>query len=67
MECVTKIFIIVVIAVVLIYDAYVLVRHGSDATVSCVILKSSLQYPLIPFLAGMLCGHLFAPIRIMHN
>jgi hypothetical protein len=67
MAYVTKIVILIATIIILLYDGYVWARYGSDSTVSCVILKLSMQYPFVPFAAGVLCGHLFAPIRITNK
>lgn len=32
-----------------------------DETISNVLHRGSLKYPVIPFLAGLICGHFFWP------
>lgn len=52
----------VVLAVVsglLAYEAYVLLRKEPEATISECVWRASRKTPLVPFLAGVLCGHLF--------
>jgi hypothetical protein len=52
----------VLVAVVLVlslYDLAVLATAGSESTISRRVLLWSQQFPLIPFAAGVLIGHLF--------
>jgi len=62
MRQVTKIIIFVTIVALIIWDvaAYV---HGTNATISVLITDSSYYTPWVPFLAGCLAGHWFAPAR----
>lgn len=41
------------------YDAYAMIRYGLDKTISWVIWTNSKEAPIIPFVAGLICGHLF--------
>lgn len=43
----------------LLFDAAMAIALGPDATISNAVTSWAHQYPVIPFLAGMLCGHLF--------
>lgn len=52
--------IIATIIIVLLYDVYAVFKGGFTNTISWVIYSNSLKYPVIPFAAGVLCGHLFA-------
>ena len=54
---------VLVAAVVLLslYDLAALATSGTEATISRRILLWSQQFPLIPFAAGVLIGHLFCP------
>lgn len=45
----------------LIYDLWAGTAYGSQATISAIVLDVSRQYPILPFAAGVLAGHLFAP------
>lgn len=56
---ITLIVIIATIAVLIGYDIFAAVTGGMDATISAVLLKWSKEYLVIPFAAGLLCGHLF--------
>lgn len=44
------------------YDIYIAMTKGVMQTLSVVIWVLSQRYPIIPFAAGILCGHLFAPL-----
>ena len=59
----TQIVLVCVVLLLLAYDAAALVLGGVQATISRVILEWSRKYPIIPFLCGVLCGHLFWPQR----
>lgn len=51
-------WIIIVVAVVLIaWDLYA--RKYPGGTISEVILSGARSHPVLPFLSGVLCGHLF--------
>ncbi len=47
------------IAAIGIYDVYALTEGGPEATISSVIISLSHDFLIIPFLAGVLAGHLF--------
>lgn len=54
------IWIIILTIVILIgYDVYVVLVHGTEASISSVIITASYDLPIIPFVSGFLCGHLF--------
>lgn len=55
----TKIFILVVIAVIAIFDVYVWNVGGTEATISWTIFSWSHDYPVFTFLMGFTMGHLF--------
>jgi hypothetical protein len=50
-----------VAALVGLYDLTVYLTHGHEATVSAVILTTSRRYPILPFMLGVLIGHLLWP------
>lgn len=56
---VTQIVVLAVVVLVLAYDLYAYLKGGQAATVSWVIWTASKDTPVIPFLSGVLCGHLF--------
>lgn len=41
------------------YDIIAVVRGGFENTISWLIFSSAKLYPIIPFAAGVLCGHFF--------
>lgn len=56
-------FILVAVLVIAVYDGYVLIEGGTEASISHTLYMWSHKYPLVTFLWGMLCGHLFWRIR----
>ncbi|MEM3007283.1 MAG: hypothetical protein QXU32_09490 [Nitrososphaerales archaeon] len=51
------------VVVILVYDLMVVLFYQDvNATVSNTIYQASKRAPIIAFLAGVLCGHLFWPI-----
>lgn len=50
-----------VLAFIAIYDLYVALTSDYRSTVSYVCMQAALAYPIIPFLVGVLMGHLFWP------
>jgi amino acid permease len=59
----TKIFIVVIIAIITVFDMYMLNFKGYDATISWEIYKTSQDYMIIPVIVGVFVGHLFFPHR----
>lgn len=55
----TVIVIYVILAVTFIYDGYALMRKGYLNTISWTIYSSSRKWLIIPFLFGILAGHLW--------
>ena len=47
------------LVVLIAYDVYAAVRQAPGQTISEVIWHASLKRPVIPFAAGVLCGHWF--------
>lgn len=45
----------------LLYDLYAVSALGWDETISVAVLTLSKKYPVVAFLAGLVCGHLFWP------
>jgi hypothetical protein len=55
-------WIILVIGLMIgVVDVWLLVRLGHEATISHQLLLASRNYPIVPFLFGVLMGHLFFP------
>lgn len=63
MPTVTKFAILMALASLLLYDLYAVYAAGFEATISVVVFTLAKQAPIIPFLAGVLVGHLFWPIE----
>lgn len=59
----TRIVVIAAVAGLLIYDGIILMLYGFEATISEFIVTLSFSEPIVPFLAGVLCGHLFWSYR----
>ena len=54
-------FIAIILFVIFAYDAYAVARWGHSGTISAVLLKYAYKYPVVPFLIGLIMGHLFWP------
>jgi hypothetical protein len=57
----TQTILLVVAALLGIYDVWVIAASGYDASVSVIIVDWSRQLPILPFAIGVLAGHLFWP------
>ena len=55
----TMIFIVCVIIAIFAYDAYTIVSHGVETSVSQVLIDWAYEYPVTSFLFGFVCGHLY--------
>ena len=55
--------ILILVAIVTLggWDIYVASNEASGDTISEIILEASLRRPIIPFVFGIVCGHLFWP------
>lgn len=42
----------------ILYDFYAVIRHGAQATISWQFIELSKTHPFLPFLLGVLAGHL---------
>ena len=49
---------IVAVALALVYEAWAALTHKA-LTISQMCWRVSKDHPIVPFLAGLLCGHLF--------
>lgn len=63
MIIVTRWVMICTVVAVLIYDAYALYAGGLHATISWQFVGLSEQYPFIPFMFGVLAGHLTTQMK----
>lgn len=57
----TQKILVAAVVVLLAIDAALLLGRGVQSTFSVVVLQQSRRHPVIPFGAGVLCGHLFWP------
>lgn len=57
----TGLGILIIIALGLALEVWALMNKKPNDTISETIWRVSFKYPLVPFLAGYLCGHLFWP------
>jgi hypothetical protein len=55
----TKIVLLLTVIILMLYDIVAYKVGGPEATISNVIVKLSESEAIIPFAAGLLCGHLF--------
>lgn len=58
----TIIFIVAIVAVITVFDVWA-VSNNYAWTISSTLLQASKDWPVIPFLTGLLAGHLFFPNR----
>jgi len=59
----TVAFIVFAVGLITVYDVYTLAVHGYETTISWVLYDKSHDWPIIPFVFGVLGGHLFFPNR----
>lgn len=55
----TVVFVIVIFASILIYDALAIVNGGTEASISHLITVWSYKFPAFTFFMGFVMGHLF--------
>lgn len=55
----TLVFVLLIVFIIAVFDIYVILKKGKYHSISAFIIRSSRQYPSIPFLIGFVCGHLF--------
>lgn len=51
-------FIIVVVAVIIGFDVFVILKSGSENSISQVVIDYFYAYPFLSFAFGWVCGHL---------
>ena len=66
-KTITTAILLVTLAILLLYDAVAVYWFGYPGTISIVVYEASKNWPIIPFLAGIVCGHLFFPIEGINN
>jgi hypothetical protein len=55
----TAIFIVSIALMIAAFDVYIILKKGKYHSISAFIIRASHNYPLLPFLLGIVCGHLF--------
>jgi hypothetical protein len=55
----TAVFVAVLIAAIVIFDIFIIMKKGKYHSISAFIIRASHKYPSVPFLLGFVCGHLF--------
>jgi len=63
MKVYLSLLLLIVIAGIWVWDWIAIVKGTHDDTVSAVIHQWSVAWPILPFLAGIVIGHLFWPHR----
>ena len=61
MKKLTKVFLISVLALIIVWDVIALILGGATATVSYVIFMAAGKFAFIPYAMGVLVSHFFAP------
>lgn len=60
---VTRMSLLFTLIALLAYDLFAVYKFGYDGTISLVVFTLAKAYPIVPFLAGVVVGHLFFPIE----
>ena len=55
----TYLFIAIMVIIIAVYDVYVFIAGGTETTISHVMITWAYDYPIFPFIMGIVCGHLF--------
>lgn len=63
MKKASSIFILVMIVVIAVFDVFVIIKGGTEASISHTIYVWSHNYPAFTFLTGFTMGHLFWRLR----
>ncbi len=56
---ITKVLILLIVLLVVLWDAYVIFIGHQEATFSVILYESARRWPIISFVLGLVCGHLF--------
>lgn len=62
-DSITMGLIIFVVALLVVYDVWTIIKRGSDTTISVQLFEYSKRYPIIAFLLGVVFGHIFWPLQ----
>ena len=60
---VTRLTLLLTLIALLGYDLFAVYQFGYEGTISLVVFTMAKAFPIIPFLAGVVVGHLFFPIE----
>lgn len=55
----TQFFILFLVAGIAIWDVWVIIQGGTEASISNQLIVYAYKYPAMPFAVGFVCGHLF--------
>jgi hypothetical protein len=61
MQVLLSLFFLVIVAAVWVWDVYVIIQAKPGLTVSATMHRWSVAWPILPFLVGVLVGHVFWP------
>lgn len=67
MKNAAAIFIAVTIVIIALVDTFLIVKGGTEASISHQIINWSYEFPAFTFLMGFAMGHLFWKIREVKN
>jgi hypothetical protein len=59
----TILVIALTVFLLIVWDIYAILIGGKESSISSVMVVYSYDYPIIPFLFGVLCGHFFWRLR----
>ena len=60
---VTRLTLLLTLIALLGYDLFAVYQFGYEGTISLVVFTMAKSFPIIPFLVGVVVGHLFFPIE----
>ena len=61
---ITVILLLTLVVGLIFFDFWAVGQGGFEATISRVIYDTAREWPILPFLGGFLCGHLFWPQKM---
>ena len=61
---VTAIFIVLTIVIIAVYDVWVYIQAGGDATISRIVYNFSKDWPIVNIIIGVLLGHFYWPQKV---
>jgi len=56
---ITKLMLFFAVFIAVLWDAFLILKGHINATFSVVLYESAREFPVIGFVAGFLCGHVF--------